>query len=646
VLGARGQRPAVVESEDYRALTVALNSVPGLDAAPWPKKGIAGSWDAVAAVHRLTGLAVPEVPEHPEGAFANKDEFECRFGEYLRPYQRADAVWLANRPWAYLANPMRTGKSFTALAAATLSNRKRILVICPSMVKWVWGDECARWLDESALILEGLSGRDANLYCTVCKQSGRTPEGAWCPACRARNGSSYGYRIQDIRDTEPPTKRQAEQGQTDWACRKHPDVRSPAGSPEVCSKCKDEMVQALMSRRMTVVNYEILKPQGRADEFGRIQMPDNMRGWARILKLVPWDLVIIDEAHTLRTFDTVYKNRGKRIADFVKAIADSAPYVWALSGTPIFGYVRDLWPQLDLISKGLWGSAVQFTERYCEGHHGEWGWEAKGKSNVEELQTRLNVCMKQRKRKDLNLQLPAKQRRVHYIEGAKPLQRRKTTGAPSSVVAKLIDQVAPMKHDVVIPFVLQELAEGMKVYVLTFRPKHAERFQKKLTEQMNKKQWRSRMNEARAETFLGQTERGISPKARKMICKSFTDHAGAACFIATIGSMPGGASLKGVTSTHFIDFDVNPSAMEQAEDRGYEDGSTGYVVTHYVAKGSIDDHLASVVLPKFRAKDEVLGEENSRNMVEAFDQKETLEEVLRRHTAHLRKTSDDDEETY
>lgn len=799
MLGPRGCRPAILDCLDTRSQTIVLNAIPGLDMAPWPHKGVCGSWDAVQAAAWIVGAEPPHVPEHPESAFANRHEFARKFGASLRDYQREDAVWLANRPWAYLANPMRclasdtevivhragrsfrmtlrelhraeqrwdpstetrvdcydekrsivsnrlvkthlagvkegyevvvggqrltasadhkfrtpdgyvelrdlrpgdfvlmreraldseqhavprpiesitpdgevemfdltlesplnnyvangfvvhnSGKSLTALAGAELAGRKRILVICPSMVKWVWGDECARWLDEPALILEGLSGRDANRYCTMCKQSGRTKDGSWCPACRARNGSSYGYNIVEIRDTETPTKRRLTQGDTAWRCRKHPEVTSPPGSAEVCRLCKQEMVDALMKSRMTVVNYEILKPQGRADPYGRIEMPENMRGWARILKLVPWDLVIVDEAHTLRAFDTVYRNKGKRVSDFVAAIAESAPYVWLVSGTPIFGYVRDLYPQLNLASKGLWGDPVQFTSRYCEGHHGEWGWEAKGKSNIEELQQRLFVCMKQRKREDLNLQLPPKTRRVHYIQGAKPLQPRKTTGAPSSVVAKLIDQVTPLKHDVVLPFVLQELAEGMKVYVLTFRPKHSERFYKKLTAEMNKTTWRKRMNENNAEVFLGQTEKGINPKTRKQICKSFTEHKGAACFIATIGSMPGGASLRGVTSTHFIDFDVNPSAMEQAEDRGYEPGATGYTITHYVAKGSIDDHLASVVLPKFRSKDAVLGEENAQNVLNAFEgpNEETLEEVLRRHAAHQRSTlADGDDEVY
>lgn len=611
-----------------------VNEVPGVDYAP---EGVQLSWFDVPAVAPLVGREVPPPPEvSAEELPGYADYVKLLKRVTPRSYQHEDAVWLANRHGAILANPMRTGKSFTTLLGAKLARKERILVLCPSVSKWVWGREVHKWLDYEALLLEGMSRTRAVRFCGTCKRSGYV-NGERCPSCRQRNGSTYGYHIHEVRMTEEPPKR--EEG-TLLRCRRHLEVWTKG--PEKCPKCAAEFRATVEAAKIVVCNYDILVGKAVANKLGRRLKSTHLPGWLDVLVALPWDLVIVDESHYLRGFDTSYKRRGKLLSDRVLAITENVPTVWLVSGTPIFGRVRDLYGQLRVLTGDTQGSMPEWTGRYCEGHQGAEGWSATGSSNEEELQARLSWLMRMRPRSEVLKNMPPKQREVVYVDNDKPI-RRTRKGKPMKAVPDLIDAAAPYKHDAAIERVLPELAEGLKVVMLTYRPKHAERLAKLLAKKMNSRDWRARMNSQKAEVFIGQNTKGIDTKRRERIANAYVDYAGAAVFVGTIGTLPGSISLKGATSVHMLDFSDSPSAMEQAEDRGYEPGVTGYTVTHYIVRNSIDDDLAAVVLPKFEVKDRLLADENASNVLNAFgaqEDKETMAEVMARHEAAI---ADDDE---
>ena len=634
MLGVRGQATLFVQCSYSQAMML-VEEVPGVDYGP-SGVGIVCTWESLPVVAQKLGRPLPpydtvqlaDMPGHAayQRLLVARD-FEPRW------YQVEDAVFLANRPYAFLCNAMRTGKSLTALIGAILADAKRILVLCPSISKWVWGDEIARWLGKEALILSGMSNSRALQYCSVCMSSGFV-DGVRCEACKQRNGSTYGYHIHEVRKTEPPKKSEQELGAVLWQCRKHLQFKSKPDEPTPCGHCQDEFIERLATAEIIIGNYDILAGKGYRSASGRVEKKESLPGWERALSVLEFDLAIIDESHMLRGFDTSHRKRGKMLSDRVRRIVSGVPQVWLVTGTPIFGMVRDLYPQLDVATDGLVGSAVNWTERYCEGHAGEYGWVAKGRSNDDELKARLDTIMISRPRSEIDPYLPRKIRRVVYIEPDKGVPRRAPANNSVGTVGKLIDAAAPLKHDAIIANVLPELAEGMKSYILTFRPKHAERIAKLLATKMNSREWRGRMNSVRAEIFVGQTESQVGGKRRRELAQAFCKHEGAAVFIATIRSMPGSISLKGVTSTHFADFDTSPSAMDQAEDRGYERGTTGYMITHYVLRGSIDEAHAAIVIPKFRTKDAVFNDENAQNVLAAFEaERATCDQVMARHEA-------------
>lgn len=622
-----------------------VSEIPGVAYSPWGD-GVVCNWDAVPIVSDYVDRPLSPGRYAPVEELPGYADYKALIAERPpRHYQSQDATRLANLAYGFLCNPMRSGKTFTILLAALLAGCKRILVVCPSIAQWVWGDEAYKWLGREALILTGTSNSRALRYCGRCLLSGRLPDGSRCPDCRQRNGSTYGYRIFDVRETEPPTVTVTKQGGVLGRCRKHPDVWSPTSKPIRCPRCRAELREVLTTAEIVVASRDILSGRGFRRLSGKVMKRDDLPGWGGALACLDFDLAVVDESHSLRAFDTSEKRRGKMPADRVKAIFEGIPRCWLVTGTPIFGRVRDLYGQLDVATGGTVDDGIEWTTKYCAGHSGVYGWEADGSTNEEELKRRLDTIMIKRPRSEILAEMPPKSRRVVYIDNDKPV-RRKLSGSPVQDVYTLIDSIAPRKHATVIEHVLPELAEGMKTLVVTFRPKHCERLAKKLQEEMNKKAWRDRMNEVGAEVFLAQTAKGIAPKRRREIAKAFREHAGAAVMVGSMRTLgQGSISTEGNMTVHMVDFDPEPAYMEQAEDRGYEVGVVGYSINHYVMRHSIDDDLASVVLPKFRLKDRMLQDENSAHVLEAFaSENEVCAVVMERHTAHLSDADDEDDD--
>ena len=237
--------------------------------------------------------------------------------------------------------------------------------------------------------------------------------------------------------------------------------------------------------------------------------------------------------------------------------------------------------------------------------------------------------------------MPAKQRQIHYIEADKPVKTRRLANdkGRTKAVGRMIEQVSRMKRPYVIENALRDMSEGNKVYILTYARKSCEQMAKELDKAVTKsREWSTRMRSVKAKVWAAQTVSGTTPETRFSMAQKFRDHEGAGAFVATIDSMPGSLSLRGATVVHMADFHHSPSAMEQAEDRPFEPGSHGPSIIHYVVKGSFDEHLESVVIPKFETKDALLNDESSREYAATFsnvDDDETLDQLFDRLCAGL-----------
>lgn len=662
--GRRGVRPwrfAVTAAQ-----AALLSEIPGVQTAV-PTGGtdaiVNCAWDSVNIVRKILGqTASPEPIDDLRAtllAMPGLQRYQqLGFREKLRVYQREDVVFMALRHAVMNCNPMRSGKSAEALAGSVMIGAKRTLILCPAIATWVWADEIRKWIGEESLILYGRGADYARKYCKPCLARGRLDDGSQCAACKARNGSSYGYTIYDVQQLKPQTltyplvdtieftdKKTGATRQRKltknvqytplpavFTCTKHDQVaESKSGK---CKWCLKELRAAIDAASYVICGYDLLVEQRAANrrgvEFDRNDLP----GWQPMLSKRHFDLCIADEVHNLRGFNRGGQRKGKSRRDKAVKLAEKIPYVWGLTGTPIYGFVRDLWGQLDFVTGGLFGKGpYPFQTRYCEGHLGDYGWVADGKSALAdtELVARLATLKIQRPRSQILAQMPSKLRRVVRIDkpvaSAKPPDDDHTVVYKSSYEGEVSERIlanAAVKRPTVIENVLAELAEGAKVFVLAYRRKAAEALALDLAAAIANKEHGVRMRQVDAKLWFAHGEQDV--KTRFDYAQLYKAHDGAAVFVSTIDAMQVAISLKGCTSVHFADWHYMPAAMLQAEDRGYEPGTTGLTITYYTVVGSVDEHLEELIMPKFEAQKAVVGEEGAGAMLKLLGPDDNLAE--------------------
>lgn len=124
------------------------------------------------------------------------------------------------------------------------------------------------------------------------------------------------------------------------------------------------------------------------------------------LSSVSWDVLILDEAHYLKTRTT---KRTKAIYGHGKrpGLISQAKRVWRLSGTPAPNYANELWTQfksMGLLEQGE--TYYDFEGRYCKTYQAPFGTVITGHRNTAELKQRLHGVFLRRKKDDVLKDLP------------------------------------------------------------------------------------------------------------------------------------------------------------------------------------------------------------------------------------------------
>lgn len=73
----------------------------------------------------------------------------------LRPYQKADVLKLSKLKCSACLNEQRTGKTPTALMILYAQQRKKVLIVCPSVAAYNWKEEFETWLNRPCIVLDG-----------------------------------------------------------------------------------------------------------------------------------------------------------------------------------------------------------------------------------------------------------------------------------------------------------------------------------------------------------------------------------------------------------------------------------------------------------------------------------------------------------
>jgi len=141
-----------------------------------------------------------------------------------------------------------------------------------------------------------------------------------------------------------------------------------------------------------------------------------LHSWARLPAALPLagTVLIADEAHFAQNLHTRRSQGLLRLARHPRLRA-----IWLLTGTPMKnGRPVQLFPLLAAIGHPLVQDQRRYEELFCQGHWRERGgrrlWQARGASNLAELQRLIRPLVLHRRKRDC-LDLPPKRRLVHPV---------------------------------------------------------------------------------------------------------------------------------------------------------------------------------------------------------------------------------------
>lgn len=632
-LGQRGDRPVKFRaSPDYNTKRKLLD-MPGVIMSG---DMINCTWDAAPIVAKIIGRPCPELPIEENldmASFVNDLPGLAGYNELgltniLYPTQKEDALFVALRAYSMLCIPPRTGKTLTVLTTAKLIDAERTLVICPALARRVWAREIAKWLKDNRVVM--ITGRGCDEVLVMCKicSGARKIDGVDCEACSWR-GKGRGFIPKSIgwmKELELGT------GQSKYVCRKHPDneTKAQSGAKVRCPDCKKGLVDLLKEAKFVITNYDNLVSQQRKGANGILEPDPTLPGAVPLLGSVRFDFAIGDEIHYIRGWSRGTAKLGKTRRERFNEAVELIPRVCGLTATPVYGFVRDLWGELDAISRGACSGGRQrlpfsWHKTYCEGKKGAYGWYCDGRSPEADtdLPVRLPIIMRTRTRDEIAMQLPKKQRQVIHIEPDKELKFVKPRGTVESKFSRLVSSALVHKIGPVVENVMTELAAGQKSIVFTFARDSAEKIHKALVAAIDHKDNRTRMRQVDTKIWLC---RGgdMDGDDRAIMAEEYVAHNGAAVVVATIDSLPGMVSLKGATTEHFVEMHWNPAVMIQAEDRPYETGAERLSILYYFVVGTIDERFEAALLPKAESLEKTMGDKTAASLRETFKPAEAV----------------------
>ena len=372
----------------------------------------------------------------------------------------------------------------------------------------------------------------------------------------------------------------------------------------------------------------IVRPEEQSHIVGPADLPAaNFDGWIIInydilgkhlsaLAEYSWRGIVFDEAHYLKNHRS---QRTRHAVNFTNEVADEPP-IHLLTGTPLTSRPRDLFTLLQIVRHPLGKSFLGFAKRYCDAYKSDFGWNATGASNVEELAVQLHGIMLRRTKNDV-LDLPPKlrtwleidvdnkvaqimsemvlealQRFSHHPEEMDVTaneERPKRGSRPARLMgrittARLMLSGAKVKHT--INFVENIIEQGEKVIVFF-------NFLEPMELMLD------HFNSGEALTISG----SVPADQRQVIADRFQEDKDVRILVAQIAAAGVGLNLTAARQVVFNDLDWVPTNHWQAEDRAYRIGQTGSVnVTYMVASKTIDEFVRTVLETKSHLVDQLV----------------------------------------
>lgn len=373
------------------------------------------------------------------------------------------------------------------------------------------------------------------------------------------------------------------------------------------TRVNEEVAQRVLwnqDRVIVIINYDIVS------------------SWSEILRKREWDYLILDEAHYVKNM------RAKRtLAIFGEKNKDPIPSrkKIAMTGTPIVNRPVEAWTFLSWIDPRSFGSFWSYAKRYCGAYYNGWGWDFRGATNLDELNSKLRPIMLRRKKEEVLKDLPDKIRQVLEIP---PNGANQVVEEERRVLLQMEEEIAKAKSLVELARVGAgdlDLSEAManlrRVVQIAFKnisiarhrtalakvPHALDHIKDVLEEKPKVVVWvhhqdvaeaiREGLSEYNPLLILG----GIRAEERQRAVEAFQNDPKHRVVICSIGAAAEGITLTASDIAVFVELDWRPSKLSQAEDRIHRIGQKNSVLIQYlVFEGSIDANVANAVSQKIR----------------------------------------------
>ena len=338
------------------------------------------------------------------------------------------------------------------------------------------------------------------------------------------------------------------------------------------------------SARIFVINYDLLKK------------------FSRQLALIKFDCLIGDEA-------TYFKNSQAQRSKMVIDIARRIPSVIFLTGTPILSRPAEMFNMLHIIDPLHWNNKFAFETKYCNGHKGYWGWDAKGASNLDELKELINKYYLRRTKKDVLKELPPKvygdkiiklppeyqaEYDLAFDEFSTYLEKYKdkdiedygSKGAEMLARLSALRQITTNGKIEVAKELIEESVDEDEEKVLVFSCYNRPLLE--LKEHFGNK----------AVMIIG----SVNERERNDAIYRFQNDPKIKVFLGGMNSAGVGITLTAASTVYFIDQSWSPADHDQAADRVHRPGQVADKVQIFqiYAKGTIDSYMREILHKKDR----------------------------------------------
>lgn len=363
-----------------------------------------------------------------------------------------------------------------------------------------------------------------------------------------------------------------------------------------------------------------------------------------ILKWGP-TIFIADEIHSVknkgrwsRVIDRQGKPQWKLRENRVGAayrLSRWCPKRLGLTATPISRNRACLWGQLDILEPGCWGTFREFAYRYCDGREGTYGGlEAEGKSNTEEFKHRLMRSMHLVDSGEAAKHLPPLRTQTVYLDASdqcRPLgeaksKLRQIAKNPMGFREYKLSEAASRKRKWVAAQVEEAWEHGSKVTVFLGRRKVVE----SMADQLRKLSYKF-VTQGLPEIPVFSAHGGNTDKQRDEALQRYVNYEGPCVFVGSYQAF--GEAYDGFQCTDLAIqamLPTTPRETLQARGRFRRLGgnSTGCLILYPVAEGTVDEHVASILLSRLEDVVDIGGDTDVTRLVESLGLEDAEEELL------------------